>query len=139
MSEPIPQPGVNEKLQSIYVTAAFILFVLMIIWGIFSGVALGKDQATYKNVETLNNALHYYFSDQDRYPTATQFNDQQILVPLYMSKMPQPVNVSGICGESSQFEYSQKNSQTFNLNFCLRKGAYGLSKGIHNLTDKEVQ
>ncbi len=139
MAETIQKSEVSKKLQSIYLTAAFILFVLAVVFGIFSGVAQGKDRATYENVETLNNALQYYFSDQDRYPTAAQFNDQLILLPLYMSAMPEPKNASGLCEDYKKFEYAQKNSKSFELKFCLRKGTKGLSKGSHVLTEKGLK
>ena len=139
MGEEAQQLAVSNRLQSIYVTAAFILFVLALIFGMFSGVKSGKDQATYRNVETINNALHYYFTDQDSYPTAEQFNNQEILVPLYMPAIPVPDNVSGVCKDYQKFDYSQQNNQSFNLKFCLTKGLAGLSAGVHTLTEKELQ
>jgi len=129
----------SNKLQSIFLAAAFVLFVLSAVWGIFSGVASGKDQATYANVDALNSALHYYFSDQDQYPTATQFKDQLILVPLYLSSMPQPLSTGGSCAGINDFAYSQSKPSDFKLQFCLQQGTNGLSAGIHALSEKGVQ
>jgi hypothetical protein len=135
-----PQNSVqNSKLQSYLLAAAFILFVLALVFGIFSGVNHGRDKATLKNLETINTALGYYHSDQGRYPTAVQFNDQKILVPVYLKDMPTPQNVSGACAKNMEFVYSQKNASEFSIQFCLKQGADGISKGQHLLTQQGVQ
>jgi hypothetical protein len=140
IAEDKPQnPVQNSKLQSYLLAAAFILFVLALVLGIFSGVTYGKDKATLRNLETISIALKYYNSDQDRYPTAAQFNDQRILTPVYMKDMPTPQNATGICSANTEFQYSQKKPSEFTIQFCLRQGADGFSKGQHVLTEKGAQ
>lgn len=130
----------REKLQLIVLVAVVLLFVLVLLWGIFSGLALGKAQSTYRQVDNINTALQYYFKDQDRYPTADQFSNQKILVPYYMQAMPTPQNTgSGACSNYKDFIYSQKSPKTFSLQFCLNADAYGVSKGMHILTEQSLQ
>lgn len=133
------QNQANSKLQSYLLAAAFILFVLSIVMGIFAGVATGKDEATYKNVSAIFDALNFYKTDQDRYPTEAQFNDQQVLIPFYMSSIPKPENIEGICSNFNNFKYSQQKASSFSLDFCFEKGAYGLGKGFHTVTEKSIQ
>ncbi len=123
-----------ERLQSLILTAAFILFAGAMVLGIFRGVTWGKDKATYKDVQTISSALQFYFSDQDRYPTATQFNDQKVLVPFYLSALPAPENVGGACSSSDQFIYTQSQPANFTLQFCLQRVSYRLDAGSHLLT-----
>ncbi len=130
----------KEKLQLVILVAVVILFVLVLLWGIFSGLALGKAQSTYRQVDNINTALGYYFKDQDRYPTADQFSNQKILVPYYMQAMPIPESAgSGVCSNYKDFLYSQKSPKTFTLQFCLNAKAYGVSKGVHILTEQSLQ
>lgn len=126
-------------MQSLTLVAVIILFVLSILWGIFSGITLGKDQANYQNVENLNQALHYFNSDQDRYPTADEFYTQKLLTPFYMSAMPSPPNINGACKNYSQYYYSQSLPSDFSLQFCLNSGTHGLSSGVHILTVQGVK
>ncbi|MDB4939855.1 MAG: hypothetical protein JWO40_280 [Candidatus Doudnabacteria bacterium] len=135
----VAQPAKSSKLQSYFLAAAFVLFVLSIVLGIFSGVASGKDQATFKNVGNISNALQFYYSDQDRYPTETQFNDQKILIPFYISAIPKPENAQGVCAGVTDFKYTQQNAGSYKLDFCLVQGTAGLSKGMHTLTEKTLQ
>ncbi len=141
--EIIPPSAKNiprEKLQLIVLVAVVLLFILILIWGIFSGLALGKAKSTYRQVENINTALKYYFKDQDRYPTADQFNNQKILVPYYIQAMPTPESAgSGACSNVKDFIYSQKNPKTFTFQFCMNAGANGLSKGVHILTEQSLQ
>lgn len=137
MAEQQKTANTNTKLQSILLAAAFILFVIFLLWGIFSGVTYGKDKATYKNIEAINDALTYYHSDQDRYPSAAQFSNQ-ILVPLYISAIPKPENAAGSCASYPEFKYSQTIATDFKIEFCLNQGYAGLSKGLHVLTAKSI-
>ncbi|GAC1413084.1 MAG: hypothetical protein NVSMB66_4040 [Candidatus Doudnabacteria bacterium] len=132
----ISQTVQTRKLQSYFLAAAFILLVLSLLLGIYSGVASGKDQATYKNVSAVYEALNYYNTDQGRYPSEVQFNEQKILIPSYLSAMPVPENAEGVCSSAKDFKYSQQSPDSFRLDFCLQKGAYGLGKGFHSFTEK---
>ncbi|TSC66429.1 MAG: hypothetical protein G01um101477_86 [Candidatus Doudnabacteria bacterium Gr01-1014_77] len=142
-NEIIPPSARNisrEKLQLIVLVAVVLLFALILIWGIFSGLALGKAKSTYRQVDNINTALQYYYKDQDRYPTADQFNNQKILVPYYMQSMPTPESAgSGACSNIKDFVYSQKTPKTFSLQFCMNAKANGLSGGVHILTEQSLQ
>jgi type II secretory pathway pseudopilin PulG len=139
MEEVIQQPAQRSRLQSYFLAAAFILFTASLVLGIFSGVSSGKDQATYKNLATISNALQFYYSDQDRYPSETQFNDQKILVPFYTSAVSKPVNAEGVCKNFDNFIYTQQAPSNFQIDFCLEQGVNGLSRGFHSLTEKVVR
>lgn len=129
----------QTKQQLIILIAAFILFILAIIFGIMSGRWSAKANADYQNVMHLNAALNYYFSDQDRYPSADEFYNQKILVPQYLTSMPIVAGTGGVCAGYDQYFYSQSEPARFSLKFCLLKPVASLSKGPHELTEAGIQ
>ena len=140
-----PQPAVAIKKisitrpQLIVGVAGFILLLISVAWGGYSGVSRARSLDTLRSVNTLNQALTYYFQDQNQYPTAEQFSNQQILTLSYLSSMPVPTDASGQCSKLAQFDYSRPTSQTFSLQFCLTQGVDGLSQGAHTLTNNTMQ
>lgn len=135
-AEPAPAQNPNSRLQLIVMVVAFVLFVLSLGWGIFSGFAYAKSVATYNNVDILNTALGYYFKDQGVYPTADQFYNQQVLRLLYLNGMPKPEDASGACSAYTDFVYTQTNPKNFSLKFCLLQGVHGWPAGVNVLSSQ---
>ncbi len=122
------------ELQSLTLVIAIILFVASLLFGAFSGIALGKDQATLGNVKNIAQALKYFHNDQQRYPTADEFFNQKILTPYYMSDIPTPVNAaSGTCQGISQYTYIQLDAQNYSLGFCLNSAISGFNQGVNQV------
>jgi hypothetical protein len=140
-----PQPPVAIKKSSItrpqliVGVAGFILLLGSVAWGSFSGASRARSLDTLRSVNTLNQALTYYFQDQNQYPTAEQFSNQQILTLNYLTSMPVASDASGSCAKQGQFNYSRPTPQTFSLQFCLTQGVGGLSQGAHTLTNNTLQ
>jgi hypothetical protein len=135
----LPRPRSITKPQLITGVAGFILLLASLGGGVSSGIARAKSLDTYRSVNTLNQALTYYFQDQNQYPTAEQFNNQQILTLNYLNVMPVPTDASGTCANQSQFAYSRPTQQTFSMQFCLSQGVNGLSGGLHTLTNNSLK
>ncbi len=123
----------NPRLQLILMVVAFVLFAVSVIWGISSGNSYGKSVATYNNVDLINQALAFYFKDQSVYPSPTQFKDDQVLRLLYLSAMPKPEDVTGVCANFKDFIYSQTNPHNFTLQFCLLQSVNGWPAGVNVL------
>ncbi len=70
-----------------------------------------------------NKALQNFYSDQDRYPSAVEFENSEIMLK-YLSSFPLPDFPSASCPRS--FDYKRSDSQNFQLSFCLpsSSGAY---------------
>lgn len=136
---PTAQKPQLSKAQQAVGVAAFVLLIIALFFGYRSGVARAHSLDTYHSVDSLNTALGYYFKDQEQYPTQDQFQNQQILTINYLTKQPQPSDVSGACSGNTTFTYSRPSLQTFQLQFCLEQGVKGLSAGVHTLTPSGVQ
>ncbi len=133
-----PKPQLSKAQQAVGV-AAFVLLLLALFFGYRSGIARARSLDTYHSVDVLNTALAYYFKDQSQYPTAQQFQNQQILTINYITTQPQPSDAAGVCAAQTSFAYSRPTAQTFALQFCLQQGVKGLSAGMHTLTASGVQ
>lgn len=129
----------QERLRLIVMILACVLFTLSLLFGIASGFSYGQSKATFSYAQKINQALAFYQSDQGRYPSATQFYDQRILVPDYLTDLPKPLDASSACASYNQFFYSQSNPQNFDLEFCMKQSASGLSAGSHIFTEKGLQ
>ena len=127
------------RVQKMILWAAVFLFVAGIGLGIISGITYAQSRATYQNALEVREALRYYRDDQDRYPSADQFRNQNILVPYYLDRLPSPVGASGTCAQYGAFVYSQASSRDFSLQFCLEQGVAGLSAGVHTFTEQGVR
>ncbi len=123
-----------SRQQLILVSLAFVIFAAVAVWAILSGFSSGKSTATYRNVQKIQTALQYYYQDQDAYPTADQFYNQNALTVSYLSAMPQPLDSSGVCKAYPQFYYTPQGSSNYQLQFCLVKPVSGLSAGLHQAT-----
>jgi hypothetical protein len=145
IAQPQPQPPVSikkisiTKPQLIVGVAGFILLLGSVAWGSYSGASRARSLDTLRSVKTLNQALTYYFQDQNKYPTAEQFSNQQILTLNYLTSMPVPTDANGACSTQNQFGYLRPTPQTFSLQFCLTQGVGGLSQGTHTLTNNNLQ
>lgn len=127
------------KPQLIVGVAGFILLLLSVAWGSYSGASRARSLDTFRSVSTLKQALNYYMKDQNQYPTADQFSNQQILTLNYLSSMPVPTDASGACASQTKFDYSRPTPQTFSLQFCLTQGVSGLTQGMHIMTNNNLQ
>ena len=87
---------------------------------IFSGIGMGKKIAQAAiTVQTSKNvvvALQYFYRDQNHYPTAVEFADQNLMLN-YMSNFPLPDYPSSNCSQS--FVYKRADAGSFQLSFCL--------------------
>lgn len=129
-----------NKLQSKILVAAFVLLLVSVLWGAYSGYRVGQSKATLTQASNLNEALRFYYQDQDRYPSAEQFYNKNVLTAFnYISNLPKPENISGNCSSKTDFYYSQSSTQNFALSFCLTRSTGGFSKGTHTLTEKGTQ
>ena len=123
-----------SQLHSAILIVAFLFLICGIGFGVLSGINIGHAEATYKNAMLMNTALGYYYNDQNSYPSENQLYSNDILTLYYLNSMPAPVSPGGVCKQYTQFYYSQNTPNDYALVFCLQKPVYGLSAGVHELT-----
>ncbi len=111
-----------------YLTVAVVAVVLLwtFLGAIGSGKAKAKAQAILETKEQIIKSLDYFFSDQDRYPTAEEFADRNIM-GRYMSSFPAAEYPSKNCSQT--FLYKRPESSGYQFYFCLPAKHDGWGKG----------
>ncbi len=100
-------------LSSLAVAAVFLLAIIL---GISRGQTEAQAQIVVQTAQNTGRALQFFYQDQNRYPTVSEFGDQNTMLN-YLSSFPLPDFVSKNCSQS--FVYKQIGDQSFQLDFCL--------------------
>ncbi len=107
-----------------------VLLFGMIFWGINKGKAQGRAEAAYTTAENVFLGLQNFYSDQDRYPSLSEFSDQAIMLS-YLSVFPLPDFPDKTCSQS--FVYKRPSADSFQLSFCLPVSFQGFNKGWNTI------
>jgi len=109
--------------------AAVILF-FSLFFGIKSGKLLAQSAIISGNAVSLNKGLQFFYKDQNRFPTAVEFSNNNIMLD-YFSIFPAADFASESCPNS--FAYKRNSLQEFQLNFCLPKAFQNYSAGWNSI------
>lgn len=105
---------------------------------VFKGARAGKDaaqsDAIIKTVQNISIALDYFYSDQNRYPSVLEFDEQNIMLS-YLNIFPLPNFVSELCPEN--FIYKRNSASVASLSFCLPRSVKPYAQGWNALTLKK--
>lgn len=128
------------QIQPHYIRNAVIALILVILATIsFFGFRAGRDLAradlAVKQTAATMKALDYFFSDQDRYPTATEFGDPQTF-GIYLSQVPIPLVASKQCPRP--LAYSTFNQRTFVMRYCLPREFQGQLPGAYDVSERDI-
>jgi len=101
-----------------------VVLLLVIVWGVNTGKKIAQAKILIQTSKSAASALQYFYQDQNRYPTATEFENQNLMLT-YFSNFPLPNYPSSACSQS--FVYKRPDPATFQLSFCLptAQGGYG--------------
>jgi len=118
-------PKSIKHLLTVLVAAVILLF------GVLRGIASGQAQAQSfvlaANAQSLAKGLIYFYSDQERFPSAVEYQDNRQIMLSYFSDFP-PANLpSSECQQS--FIYQRPTVNTFQLSFCLPQALNSFSSG----------
>lgn len=113
---------------------AVVLF-LVIFFGISAGQKQAQASAIYNTAQNVLLALKYFNQDQNRYPTATEFQDQNIMLS-YLNVFPLPEYTNKTC--SSNFQYKKNGTTDFQLAVCVPTNVNGLSAGWNIFTSQDI-
>lgn len=120
----------TRLLQNILVGFLALLFILGVWWALVSGSRAGKSAVILKNTAAVRDGLQYFLADQNRYPTAVEFQDRNIMLN-YFSAFPAQQILGGSCTQT--YDYSSPTAKTFELDFCLPKAKASFTAGWNKL------
>ena len=121
------------KKNSIYLLTVFGMAVILfsvIAWGRSNGEKQEQSLFLVQTAQSLQQGLGYFFHDQGRFPTASEFSNRQIMSS-YLTTTP--LNIpSGSC--TSSFKYQQLSASKYRLDFCLPASSGSFNSGWNTLT-----
>lgn len=115
---------------------AFIILVLLVLclwFGFSAGRDIARSTYTLKTVASIQQGLDYFYSDQGRYPTKAEYDNQQ-LMNMYLTSFPPRSFMTKNC--SPHIGYSSFRQLSFALEFCLPRSRNNLIKGKNTVTEK---
>jgi hypothetical protein len=108
-----------------------VVLLLAIFWGAGYGQKISQSKIIIQTAKNAVLALQYFYQDQNRYPTAEEFGNQNLMLN-YMSNFPLPEFPSSACSQS--FVYKRTDPADFTLSFCLPTAEAGYQTGWNNLS-----
>jgi hypothetical protein len=120
----------QRLLQNLLIILLLVFLALGVLWAVVSGSRAGKSAVILKNAAALKDGLQYFQADQNRYPTAVEFKDRNIMLN-YFSAFPPQTLPGGSCTQT--FDYSSPTAKTFELDFCLPKAKAGFLAGWNKI------
>lgn len=127
-----------------------VLAILGILWTFNNGKQAGQSRQVIKDGRAIQQALEYFYQDQNRYPSTDEFLDQN-LMRQYLSNFPPQQFVSSICPapvdfskttsldsastntKLANFVYVNNFRNDYELRLCLPKGVQGYRAGWNKI------
>jgi hypothetical protein len=109
-----------------------IIFITVIGFGIRSGYRRAQSSTVYRNTGELAKALDYFRQDNDRFPSATEFADQNSFGRYLATGFPVKQLSAGACQQS--YDYILVNPQDYALTVCLSSEVEGAPAGVTELS-----
>ena len=106
------------------------VLLLVVVSGMSSGKNLAQAETISASAQALTKAFEFFYNDQNRYPTAVEFTNQNVMLN-YLSSYNLPVFVSKICSET--LVYKKTLNGGYELNFCLPTAAQNYIKGWNKI------
>ena len=112
--------------------AAVILFLAMA-KGLASGRQGAEAETEVETAKNLASGFGYFYSDQNRFPTAVEFADSSVM-SWYFNNFPPVAFTSSNC--SQNFIYKRISSNNFQLDFCLAAAVSGYQSGWNIINEQ---
>ena len=117
---------------TVTVLAVILLMTIFFAWK--KGVSQAQADIVVFNARQLEKAMGYFYSDQDRYPTANEFADNAVLGQ-YVHPLPLAGFSSSVCAES--FNYKHPNISSYELQFCIPASSGGFARGWNQMSGQK--
>ncbi len=111
--------------------AVAVVLLLAVFWGVGSGRLQAQGGLVLQNAQSLQAGLRYFYADQNRFPTAEEFQDQNLMLS-YFNAFPPAELAAGPC--SGSFSYKRPAAGSYELDFCLPASSGGLTAGWHAIS-----
>lgn len=104
--------------------------LLSVYLGLSAGKRAAQAMAVWSNVKELAGGLDYFYNDQNRYPTALEFQDRNLMLN-YFVNFPSRGFASAQCPDTYDYQYF--SGRQVELDFCLPTAAAGKNRGWNKL------
>jgi 4-amino-4-deoxy-L-arabinose transferase-like glycosyltransferase len=118
---------IPQKIKSILGSLVLAVVLLFIVF--WAAIIIQTGQQATK-------ALNYFYQDQNRYPSALEFDDQNTMLS-YFTSFPLPEFISASCSKS--FDYKRPSDNSYGLSFCLPAANGQFSSGWNTVTGTTPQ
>jgi hypothetical protein len=128
---------IPQKIKSILgslVLAVVLLFIVF--WAASNGQKAAQAAIIIQTGQQATKALNYFYQDQNRYPSALEFDDQNTMLS-YFTSFPLPEFISASCSKS--FDYKRPSDNSYGLSFCLPAANGQFSSGWNTVTGTTPQ
>ena len=119
---------------------AYLLIVVMVLFfaGVLSlGVSGGRKKAQSEFVSSqaaeIVQALDFFYQDNNRFPTADEFGNSQIMGNYLTNSFGSPYVNEAAC--TSAITYLRPAAGNYKLNFCLLSAVSGFKKGWNSVSN----
>ena len=119
-------------IRAIGISLVGLLFILTIFFGARSGLRRAQSMAVLDNVTQLKQAIDFFRSDNNRYPSAVEFASAATM-GVYLEPFPAHDFISDVCQHSYTYRYV--NQQRYELSYCIQTGVRGVTEGTHLFTN----
>jgi choline-glycine betaine transporter len=116
--------------RTIAIALVGILFVITVLFGVRSGVRRAQSYAVLDTVAQVKQAVDYFYSDNNRYPSAVEFNAASSM-GTYLQPFPAHEFRSAGCQQSITYRYT--NQQQYQLDYCIPSDVQDSTAGTHTL------
>ncbi len=122
-------------IQSVVIAVAVVCFSLVCAKGFQTGVAIARTKLVQQQSGALTKSLALFFADQDRFPSAQEFSDQQIF-GVYATPVPITTVASKQC--PVVLEYESLTFREFALRYCTPRAVGDVPAGYHEITNRQI-
>lgn len=124
-----------NHIRTIILSVVVFFLALSSYFGFSAGRDLARSQLALDQTTAVLQSLGYYFADQDRFPSQTEFSDINAFGP-YLSAVPLRSIVSKQCPTPAV--YDTLNKRTFTFSYCLPRAFRDQSAGRHTVTERDI-
>jgi hypothetical protein len=130
------EPTVFKTKAKSYLSSLAVAVILLValLWGAAKGKTTAQSEAIVKAQANLVSGLKFFYQDQNRFPSATEFADSPTMLS-YFTVFPPPNFVSKNCSQS--FFYVRNNLNNYTLSFCLPVASGGYVAGWNSINNDQ--
>lgn len=123
----------QRLIQNTIVIIVVIVLIFCVRWGFSAGRDIARTKITAANVASIQRGLDFFYSDQSRYPSISEFENLDYM-KVYFDNFPPQNFKYELC--SPHYAYTTFRQLSYQLDFCLPRSKGNLVKGKNTITEK---